>query len=65
MKMFGGYGQKHWGKNRGKIMKLIVWRGGGPTDATEDYEFTDWDALAKFVDSFIEMATCSAPNFTP
>lgn len=39
-----------------QIMKLIVWKGGGPTDASQDYEFTDWDALSSFVDSFLEMA---------
>lgn len=39
-----------------QIMKLILWKGGGPTDANQDYEFTDWDALSSFVDSFLEMA---------
>ena len=39
-----------------QIMKLIVWKGGGPTDASQDYEFTDWGALSRFVDSFLEMA---------
>lgn len=39
-----------------QIMKLIVWKGGGPTDASQDYEFTDWDALLRFIDSFVEMA---------
>jgi menaquinone-dependent protoporphyrinogen oxidase len=39
-----------------QIMKLIVWRGGGPTDASQDFEFTDWDALSRFVDSFIVTA---------
>ncbi len=29
-----------------QIMKLIVWKGGGPTDASRDYEFTDWEALS-------------------
>ncbi len=37
-----------------QIMKFIIRKGGGPTDASQDYEFTDWDALAKFVDSFID-----------
>ena len=37
-----------------QIMKLIVWKGGGPTDADRDYEFTDWDAVSEFVDSFLE-----------
>ncbi len=39
-----------------QIMKFIVWQGGGPADAGHDYEFTDWDALLKFTDSFVEMA---------
>lgn len=39
-----------------QIMKFIVWQGGGPTDAGQDYEFTDWNALTKFTDGFIEIA---------
>ena len=39
-----------------QVMKLIVWKGGGPTDATQDYEFTDRRELDKFVDSFIASA---------
>ena len=39
-----------------QIMKLIVWRGGGPTNANQDYEFTDWDALSRFVESFVGTA---------
>jgi len=37
-----------------QIMKFIVRKGGGPTDASQDYEFTDWEALSRFVDLFIE-----------
>jgi len=40
-----------------QMMKLIVWKGDGPTDVSQDYEFTDWDALSGFVDSFIETVT--------
>lgn len=39
-----------------QMMKLIVWKGGGPTDANQDYEFTDWGALARIVDSFLKEA---------
>lgn len=39
-----------------QIMKFIVRKGGGPTDASHDYEFTDWNALSKFIDSFIKVA---------
>ena len=44
----------HYDFLKRQIMKLIVWKGGGPTDADRDYEFTDWQALSKFVDAFIE-----------
>ena len=37
-----------------QMMKLIVWTGGGPTETNHDHEFTDWDALSKFVDGFLE-----------
>lgn len=37
-----------------QLMKLIVRSGGGPADASQDYEFTDWDALGGFVDSFLD-----------
>lgn len=30
------------------LMKLIMRKGGHPTDGSHDYEYTDWDALARF-----------------
>ena len=39
-----------------QIMKFIVKKGGGPTDASQDYEFTDWDALDAFVKAFVQTA---------
>jgi menaquinone-dependent protoporphyrinogen oxidase len=38
-----------------QIVKYIVMKGGGPSDTKRDYEFTDWQALLKFVDSCLEM----------
>jgi menaquinone-dependent protoporphyrinogen oxidase len=38
-----------------QIVKHIVMKGRGPSDTNRDYEFTDWQALSKFVDSFLEM----------
>jgi menaquinone-dependent protoporphyrinogen oxidase len=32
-------------------MKYIAWRKGGPTDSSQDWELTDWDALGAFADS--------------
>jgi len=32
-------------------LKYIAWRKGGPTDTSQDWELTDWDALASFADS--------------
>ena len=37
-----------------QIMKFIMKKGGGPTDSHHDHEFTDWDALDAFVDSFLK-----------
>lgn len=37
-----------------QIMKFIVWKSGGPTETDQDYEFTDWAELSRFVDSFVE-----------
>ncbi len=36
------------------IMKLITRRKGGPTDTDADFEFTDWDAVDRFTDSFVD-----------
>lgn len=33
-------------------MKYIAYRKGAPTDTSRDYELTDWDDLARFVESF-------------
>lgn len=37
-----------------QIVKFIVMKGGGAT--TGDREFTDWNALTRFVDKFLEAA---------
>jgi len=39
-----------------QMMRLIAWREGGPTDTAKDVEFTDWEALGKEVDAFIDRA---------
>lgn len=35
------------------VMKKISEVNGGPTDTSQDYEFTDWTALQSFVDQFL------------
>lgn len=37
-------------------LKYIAWRKGAPTDTTQDYELTDWAALERFADGFVEGA---------
>lgn len=39
-----------------QIVKFIVMQGGGPVSAEHDREFTDWDALARFVEDFLDAA---------
>jgi len=38
------------------VMKYMAYRNGAPTDTRHDYELTDWDDLARFVDSFASTA---------
>ena len=35
------------------LMKRIVKSGGGPTDTSRDYEFTDWKAVTQFAEDFL------------
>lgn len=36
------------------LLKFIVSREGGDVDTSKDYEYTDWDALHRFVSKFCE-----------
>ena len=38
------------------VMRYIAYRKGAPTDSRQDYELTDWDDLARFVDTFAATA---------
>jgi menaquinone-dependent protoporphyrinogen oxidase len=42
-----------------QIIKFIVMKRGEIADTTRDYEFTDWNALAGFVDNFLAAAELS------
>ncbi|MCE3247433.1 MAG: protoporphyrinogen oxidase [Geminicoccaceae bacterium] len=35
------------------LMRLIVWREGGDTDDSRDYDYTDWDAVDGFARGFL------------
>jgi len=39
-----------------QIVKYVVMKRGGLGNTERDYEFTDWKALARFVDEFLEAA---------
>jgi menaquinone-dependent protoporphyrinogen oxidase len=36
------------------VMKMITKREGGSTDTSRDHEYTDWDAVARFTNRFLE-----------
>lgn len=42
------------------MLKRIAGKEGGPTDTSKDYEFTDWDALDRFVAEFTDQAPAVA-----
>jgi len=47
-----------------QIIKFIVMKRGEIADTTRDYEFTDWNALAGFVDDFLAAAELSVAAST-
>ncbi|MCG8653704.1 MAG: menaquinone-dependent protoporphyrinogen IX dehydrogenase [Pirellulales bacterium] len=55
------YSKYGWLKRQ--MMKMIVRRGGGPTNTNYDYEFTDWPQVERFVDEFAEFVnSCKQPD---
>ena len=42
------------------IMKMITKREGGSTDTRRDHEYTDWDAVARFTNRFLEKMLLTA-----
>jgi len=42
------------------IMKMITKREGGSTDTSHDHEYTDWDAVARFTNRFLEKIVVTA-----
>ena len=43
------------------VMKRIVKKGGGDTDTSRDYEYTDWDDLRAFANEFGSLVQDDAP----
>ena len=42
------------------VMRVLMRHGDHPTDVTQDYEYTDWDALERFAIDFGERLDASA-----
>jgi len=42
------------------IMKMITKQEGGSTDTSQDHEYTDWDAVARFTNRFLEKLLITA-----
>ena len=46
-----------------RLVKLINWQAGGPTDTSRDYEFTDWEAVDRFAATLVTgLASAVAPR---
>lgn len=41
-------------------LKYIAWRKGAPTDTGRDWELTDWDAVGRFVDNYMNHCAAAA-----
>ncbi|MDJ0929245.1 MAG: menaquinone-dependent protoporphyrinogen IX dehydrogenase [Gammaproteobacteria bacterium] len=46
------YTQYSWLKRQ--VMRHIVAKEGGPTDTTQDFEFTDWDDVSRFAEELVD-----------
>lgn len=42
-----------------QLMRLLMRRMGHPTDASHDYDYTDWDAVERFGREFVQLAGTS------
>jgi menaquinone-dependent protoporphyrinogen oxidase len=43
-----------YGPIKRRVMIVFVGLGGGNTDTSQDYEYTDWDAVERFADTFAQ-----------
>jgi menaquinone-dependent protoporphyrinogen oxidase len=39
------------------LMRLVMSRGGDPTDVSHDYDYTDWEAVGRFAPEFAALLT--------
>lgn len=46
-----------YGPIKRRVMIVFVGLGGGETDTTRDYEYTDWAAVERFADAYAERLT--------
>jgi menaquinone-dependent protoporphyrinogen oxidase len=46
-----------YGPIKRRVMIVFVRLGGGETDTTRDYEYTDWDAVERFADAYAQRLT--------
>jgi menaquinone-dependent protoporphyrinogen oxidase len=46
-----------YGPIKRRVMIVFVGLGGGETDTTRDYEYTDWDAVGRFADAYAQRLT--------
>lgn len=42
------------------LMRLLMKKGGHPTDTSQDYDYTDWDAVDRFADEFARQVVAAA-----
>ena len=50
----GALAYSKYGFLKRRVMQRIARKEGAPTDPTRDYEFTDWEAVTRFAENFVD-----------
>jgi menaquinone-dependent protoporphyrinogen oxidase len=43
------------------LIKMMMHRGGHPTDSSQDYDYTDWDEVVRFGHRIVDLLSATAP----
>lgn len=61
----GALAYSRYGFLKRQVMRWISWREGGDTDASRDYEYTDWEGLRSDVEDYLRVLVRAPASAAP